>query len=82
MVSYLKKRLNNLNGTMLYGKHLHMRCIAHIVNLIVNDEIKESGSSVAKMRSAVKYVRSSPSRLQKFKNCVKNEKMNGPKPYA
>ena len=75
MVGYLKKRLNNWNGTMLHGKYLHMRCIAHIVNLIVNDGIKELGSSVARVRSAVKYVRSSPSRLQKFKNCVEIEKI-------
>jgi len=46
---------------MLHGKHLHMRYIAHIVNLIVNDGIKELGSSSARMRSAVKYVKSSPS---------------------
>jgi len=75
MIAYLKKRLNNWNGTMLHGKYLHMRCIAHIVNLIVNDGIKELGSSVARVRSAVKYVRSSPSRLQKFKNCVEIEKI-------
>jgi len=61
MVDYLKKRLNNWNKTML---HLYMRCIQHIVILIVNDGIKELGFSVARVRSAVKYVRSFPSQLQ------------------
>jgi len=75
MVGYLKRRLNNWNETMLRGKHLHMRRIAHIVNLIVNDGIKELGSSVARVRSTVKYVRSSTSRLQKFKNCVEIKKI-------
>ena len=60
---------------MLHGKHLHMRYIVHIVNLIVNDGIKELGSSSARMRSAVKYVKSSPSWLQRFKNYVEIEKI-------
>ena len=60
---------------MLHEKYLHMRCIAHIANLIVNDEIKELGSLIARVRSAMKYVRSSPSRLQNFKNCVEIEKI-------
>ena len=76
MTPYSKKRLSNWNGTMLHRKHLHMRCIVHIVNLIVNDEIKELGSSVAWVRSSTKYVRSSPSSLQKFKTCFQIEKID------
>ena len=52
-----------------------MRCIAHIVNLIVNEGLKEHNDSIARIRGAVKYVRQSPSRLQKFKECVKIEKI-------
>jgi len=59
---------------MLHGKYLHIKCIAHIVNLIVNNEIKGLGSLVAQVHSTVKYV-SSPSRLQKFKTCVEIEKI-------
>ena len=59
---------------MLHGKHLHMRCITHIVNL-VNDGIKEMSSLVARVHSTVKYVSSSPSRLQRLKNCVEIEKI-------
>ncbi|XP_019177886.1 PREDICTED: zinc finger BED domain-containing protein RICESLEEPER 2-like [Ipomoea nil] len=45
-----------------------MRCIAHILNLVVQDGLKECDSSVKKVRDAVRYVRSSPARLQKFKS--------------
>ena len=52
-----------------------MRCIAHIINLIVSEGLKEHKNSIARVRRAVKYVRQSPSRLQKFKECVKIEKI-------
>ena len=50
-----------------------MICIAHIVNLIVNEGLKEHQDSITRIRGAVKYVRQSPSRLQKFKKCVQIE---------
>ena len=52
-----------------------MRCAAHILNLVVRDGLKDVSVSVLKVRAAVKYVRSSPSRLQKFKSCVDEEKI-------
>ena len=50
-----------------------MRCVAHIVNLIVTDGLKEMNKSVARVRGAVRYVRQSPSRLKRFKECVEVE---------
>ncbi|XP_020272159.1 zinc finger BED domain-containing protein RICESLEEPER 2-like [Asparagus officinalis] len=47
----------NKGGTMLGGKYLHMRYIAHIVNLIVSDGLKGLGDSIARVRSAVRYMR-------------------------
>ncbi|XP_019179247.1 PREDICTED: zinc finger BED domain-containing protein RICESLEEPER 2-like [Ipomoea nil] len=52
-----------------------MRCVAHIVNLAVNDALKESNQSICRVRGAVRYVRQSPSRLEKFKECIKLEKI-------
>ena len=52
-----------------------MRCAAHIVNLIVTDGLKEVDTSVKRVRAAVRYVRNSPSRLTKFKECANLEKV-------
>ena len=41
---------------------MHMRCCAHILNLIVGEDLKEIDASVAKVREAVRYVKSSPNR--------------------
>ncbi|XP_060959777.1 zinc finger BED domain-containing protein RICESLEEPER 2-like [Cannabis sativa] len=45
----------------------HMRCSAHILNLIVSDGLKELNEAISSIRNAVRYVRSSPARLKRFK---------------
>jgi len=50
-----------------------MRYAAHILNLIVKDGLKDLNVSIVKICGAVKYVRSFPSRLQKFKECMEEE---------
>ncbi|CAM8902891.1 unnamed protein product [Rhodiola kirilowii] len=50
-----------------------MRCCAHILNLIVNEGINEQQHSIDGIRNAVRYVRSSPQRLKKFKECIEAE---------
>lgn len=44
------------------GSHLHIRCMAHIVNLIVQDGTKEANVSIERVRQAVRYIRQSPAR--------------------
>ena len=39
---------------------MHMRCCAHILNLIVGEGLKEIDAYVAKVHEAVRYVKSSP----------------------
>ncbi|KAL5786985.1 hypothetical protein ACOSP7_003934 [Xanthoceras sorbifolium] len=76
-VQYLIRKLNSwhVDGTVLGGRFLHVRCCAHILNLIVNDGLKDLDHSVLSIRNAVKYVKSSHSRLEKFKKCVAHEKI-------
>lgn len=69
-VSYLKKRFKNMGGLVLDGEFFHMRCCAHILNLVVNDGLRELNDSIASIRNAVRFVRSSPQRLAKFRECI------------
>ena len=48
-------------------KYVHMRCITHILNLIVNEGLKEVDRSIKRVRETVRYVRNSPDRLHKFR---------------
>ncbi|KAI0495437.1 hypothetical protein KFK09_021738 [Dendrobium nobile] len=50
---------------------------AHIVNLIVQDGLKEIDSSVIKIRESIKYVKGSQVRKQKFVECIKQSCLEG-----
>ncbi|KAH9767514.1 BED-type domain-containing protein [Citrus sinensis] len=77
-IIYVKKKLANwsVNSMVLNGLYMHVRCSAYIINLIVQDGLAEVNHSIASIRNAVKSVRSSPARLQKFKTCVDREKIS------
>ena len=49
---------------------MHVRCCAHILNLIIVSGLDELYASVVDIRNAVKYVRSSTTRLGTFKQCA------------
>ncbi|KAL4340526.1 hypothetical protein GQ457_08G022240 [Hibiscus cannabinus] len=72
-IQYLRRRITHWGGSVLDGQFLHMRCVAHILNLVVKDGLKELDLSIARIRGAVKFVRSSPNRLQTFKACMEEE---------
>jgi hypothetical protein len=76
--SYLRRQLSTTN--LASDKYLHMRCAAHIVNLIVHDGLKEVDLSVKHVRAAVKYIRNGGSIIVKFKEIIKEEKLTN-NPY-
>lgn len=69
-IELLKDRLTSRGADFLNGKYMHMRCIAHIINLIVNDGLRDMKASIKKVRKAVRFINQSPARLAKFKECI------------
>ncbi|KAH9763602.1 BED-type domain-containing protein [Citrus sinensis] len=76
---YLSKVVNNWNSAILGGQNMHLRCSAHILNLIVAEGLKEYHQSISKIRNVVRFIRSSPSRTQKFKAYAEREKISSNK---
>ncbi|XP_055814442.1 zinc finger BED domain-containing protein RICESLEEPER 1-like [Solanum dulcamara] len=79
MVKELHKQMVNWGSNMKCGNHLHVRCMAHILNLIVQDGMKEVGPSIKRVRQMVKYVRQSPARIRKFKECCELKNIDSKK---
>ena len=73
-VDYLRKHLQKTN--IAKGKYLHMRCAAHIVNLIVRDGLQEVDQSIKRVRAAVRYIKNGTSRLVKFKEIAQEENVD------
>lgn len=53
-----------------------MRCCAHILNLIVQDCLKEIDVAVIKVRETVKYYKGSQGRKHKFFTCVSHVELD------
>uniref|UniRef100_A0A3Q7GWL2 Uncharacterized protein n=1 Tax=Solanum lycopersicum TaxID=4081 RepID=A0A3Q7GWL2_SOLLC len=58
-ITELSKQLTKWGTNLMGGSHLHIRCMDHIVNLIVQDGTKEANMSIERVRRAVTYIRQS-----------------------
>ncbi|XP_024006466.1 zinc finger BED domain-containing protein RICESLEEPER 2-like [Eutrema salsugineum] len=54
---------------------MHLRCSAHIINLVVKDGLYEVDKAVTSIRNAVSYVRASTNRVKAFDSRVESRKM-------
>eukprot|EP00268_Persea_americana_P044179 TRINITY_DN4464_c0_g2_i4.p1 TRINITY_DN4464_c0_g2~~TRINITY_DN4464_c0_g2_i4.p1 ORF type:complete len:722 (-),score=131.76 TRINITY_DN4464_c0_g2_i4:535-2700(-) len=71
---YLRRKFSKKSATfILGGECFHMRYCAHIINLIVKEGLTELKAHLARICAAMKYVRGSPQREQRFKKCVEME---------
>ncbi|KAL0387798.1 UNVERIFIED_CONTAM: Zinc finger BED domain-containing protein RICESLEEPER 2 [Sesamum radiatum] len=75
MINHLLQKLPT-KDMPLDGKVLHMRCCAHILNLIVKDELDIIGSSIERIRDSVIYWTASPSRVEKFEETARQVLVN------
>nr|XP_043626184.1 zinc finger BED domain-containing protein RICESLEEPER 2-like [Erigeron canadensis] len=70
-VNFLRNVLKSSNHCLLTGQYTHIRCVAHILNLVVQDGIKKVGKSIEKIRYAVRWIRQSGLRIKKFAEYAK-----------
>ena len=68
-IQFLVKKLPTVFDN---GKQFHIRCMAHIINLIVKVGLKYQNYHVECVQKAVKYIRGSTQRIKKFKKAMKD----------
>ncbi|GKB24423.1 zinc finger BED domain-containing protein RICESLEEPER 2-like protein [Tanacetum coccineum] len=68
-VGLLKNQFRLMNSLIYDGTLFHLRCCAHILNLIVQDGLKQIDESIDKIRVSVKYIKGSHGRKVKFHEC-------------
>ncbi|XP_050204347.1 zinc finger BED domain-containing protein RICESLEEPER 2-like [Mercurialis annua] len=66
-VRYLRERTGYWYSTIMGHEFMHVRSATKILNLAVKEFVTDFQESIDKIRNAVKFVRSSPSKLEKFK---------------
>jgi hypothetical protein len=59
-----------LPSLMLKGKLLHMRCAAHIINLIVRDGMSVMEDGIERVRDSVGFWSATPKRHERFEHTV------------
>ena len=64
-MNFVKKKIKERDSSILGDEFMHT-CCAHILNLIVQSGLKSIHESIAKVQNAVRYVRASPARFEKF----------------
>ena len=72
MVGLMETRLG-ASHMLLRGKVLHMRCCAHILNLIVKDGTQIIAESIIAIRESVAYWIATPKRYEKFEKTAMDE---------
>ncbi|XP_050104701.1 zinc finger BED domain-containing protein RICESLEEPER 2-like [Malus sylvestris] len=60
---------------ILGDRYLHVRCIAHITNIIVSHRMKRLNNGLLAIRNCARFVRSFPQRLELFRQAVNKVKL-------
>lgn len=67
-MGFFKSKLVSWGSTSIRSKYMHMRCIAHILNLVVQDGLKFADTSVKRVSDVSRWVRNSLARLKIFRD--------------
>ena len=76
VVANFKKKMAKWDTSIMNGQYLHMRCVVHIINLVVQNGLKDLNESITRVRDAVRYFKQSPTRLRNSNNVLKWKKLN------
>lgn len=68
-VDSLRESLTSRGCDVVKGKYLHMKCMTHFVNLIVDEVLGLVYPIIERIREAVRYVRQFDDRLEMFREC-------------
>ncbi|KAL9664407.1 hypothetical protein QQ045_019807 [Rhodiola kirilowii] len=78
-VKNLKEVLSFQRKLPFDGKFFHVRCCAHIVNILVQDGLLEIGDIIHNVRETVKHIDKSSQRIKIFGDVVKSWRLSGKK---
>ncbi|GJY17332.1 zinc finger BED domain-containing protein RICESLEEPER 2-like protein [Tanacetum coccineum] len=78
-IGFMKLIFEKNNDCLLSGEWLHIRCAAHLVNLIVQDGLKHVGRSIESIRCAVKWIKKSGTKIEKFNKCAQSARCESTK---
>ncbi|RVW91526.1 putative AC transposase [Vitis vinifera] len=71
MINILVEKLSLSDSLLLNGKIFHMRCAAHVLNLIVKEGLDVIEVEIEKIRESVAYWSATPSRMEKFEDAAR-----------
>ncbi|WOL14226.1 zinc finger BED domain-containing protein RICESLEEPER 2-like [Canna indica] len=78
-VRHLKDSFTLKKNLFFGGKIFHVRCCAHILNIMVQDGLIVIHDIISKVRESVKYIKGSPARLHKFNEIARQLQLSSTK---